>query len=346
MEYNFSRYWISKVLESGRKQRRKPFLKSILIFGLPFDLLLATFFWDRHGIIPSRFIIPFLLALLWVNISPYLIWYYDQALLPGFFDRAEYLVHKQDILARLARKYDTLFANRSWILTIPWIILIVAIVNPLDFILKNAGVIYGFHDPWYWLFMFAVIWVAFLAGVGSWGVVTTLLALREFGKSELVIDPLHHDNRGGLSCVGYYAIGTTVLFASGSLLLPLAFALALRASVSTFLLIAVAIYSILILLSFIYPTFTVNQKARTLRDLALEKLKKKHDQLQEELEKGTIKQNTKMIALYLELHKTRMEYEGYRQVNLYPLNMDILATLVSSVMLPFFFVLIQYYWFR
>jgi hypothetical protein len=49
---------------------------------------------------------------------------------------------------------------------------------------------------------------------------------------------------------------------------------------------------------------------------------------------------------YFELNRLRSLYEDYRDLKLFPLKTEIVAQLVSSVLLPFIFILIKYYWFN
>jgi len=51
------------------------------------------------------------------------------------------------------------------------------------------------------------------------------------------------------------------------------------------------------------------------------------------------------LRIYLELYRIRTKYEDYSNVKLYPFEIDIIAKLVGSILLPFVFIVIQYYWF-
>lgn len=91
-----------------------------------------------------------------------------------------------------------------------------------------------------------------------------MLALRAISKGRILIEPLHVDKLGGLSPVGYYAIGTTLLFSSGSLFLPfIAEAVIVsRGQLNDLILFGMFIYSLFILLSFLYPTTVIHQTAK------------------------------------------------------------------------------------
>jgi hypothetical protein len=344
--YRFSKHWISKVIEAMQHVHIKSSaIASILVFGLPFDLILLAFFIVKKSSLSPIFVVPYILVATWLNFGPFFIWYYDQRLLPEFFHRVEDLIPNSRELASLALKYERLFARGSWILIIPWITLIILIVNPRDYIFNVAG-INGFQDPFSWLFLGAALWLSFLAGFGSWGVVVTILAIRDISNRNLAIDPLHTDRRGGLGCFGYYAIGTTLLFSSGSVILPMAFQLiAEKTSAKSIMYIFVLIYSLLILLSFVYPIIRINIKAKLLRDKLLDQSRRKYKIIAQALMLPNKELRAK-IEDYIELNKTRADYEDFRNVKLYPFELDTIAKLASSVLLPILFMIIQYYWFH
>src|SRR5438128_2571851 len=78
--------WVARVVESPRPFRVKhPLLASMIKFGLWGDVGFAYFLFRRHNELTQAAIVGDLFALLWLNIGPCLIWYYQRRLLPTFF---------------------------------------------------------------------------------------------------------------------------------------------------------------------------------------------------------------------------------------------------------------------
>ena len=61
-----------------------PFLTSIILFGLIFDISFINFYKMRSTFITKDFFWGYLFALLWLNIGPWLIWKYKNSLNTSF----------------------------------------------------------------------------------------------------------------------------------------------------------------------------------------------------------------------------------------------------------------------
>jgi len=338
-------FWMNRLIESREKFHIKsPLWMAFLVFGLPLDLLYSFFLLARSRSISQGFLIPITIVIFFMNFAPLLIWYYETRLMPVFFQKIVDLIPNRKALESIQEKYHRSFARGSWIMAIPWggfLLATFLMINPL---LHFAGV-FGIQDPWYWVFLAAFVWLLYLHGTGLSGVMTTLLVSRAISKMTFVIDPMHKDKLGGLSAVGYYSVGTTLLFACGSLLIPVVVQFVTAAAVSTTpLFTAVSLYALFILLSFLYPTLKINSKAKEIRGEILDQLKRQYKDLELELQSPGKKHKVKLEG-YFELNRLRSLYEDYRDLKLFPLKTEIIAQLVSSVLLPFIFILIKYYWF-
>lgn len=346
--YNYSKIWITKIIESRFPFRfNNAFLTSLFKLGITPNLIFFIFYLFRHEYITKQFLISYIFVLIWVTLGPYMIWYYDEKLLPNFFFRASDIVPSPKKLKLLAEKYDKLFSQKFWVITLPWIILLLIIWQySLPTLSAKAG-IFGIRDVWYWIGLVGIFWISLLTSIGFWGVLTTLLAIKEISNEQLNIDPLHPDKFGGLSCVGYYAIGTTILFSTGSLFLPAAFQLVAENEILIpYVYLAVFLFSIFILFSFLLPTIVIHQKAKFVRDNILDKLRKDYHTLSQKIKNKHQNLTNEDILTYLHLSYLREEYFAYKNVKLYPFEIEIFAKLISSVVLPFLFLLIQNYWLK
>lgn len=218
--------WISKVLDFAcSKGIKNHLLASILIFGLPIDIMLSIFLTTRIDRIPPGFLLAYISCVIWLNFGPYFIWFYERKTMHRFFIKLNGLLPHQDV-QNLEQKYRHIFSWNYWIPIVPWMFFLFAVYGE-RFALDVAGT-FGYGDIWTWLLSIPIIWIPIIAGVGTWGVVTTTITINDVVKGNLNLDPLHTDKHGGLGCIGDYAIGTTALISSGSLFLPMAFQLAFQ----------------------------------------------------------------------------------------------------------------------
>ena len=347
-QYNYSKIWITKIIDSKFPFKFDiTFLTSLFKIGIVPNLIFSIFYLFRHEYITKQFLISYIFALVWLTLGPYMIWYYDEKLLPSFFSKALDIVPSPQKLKLLAEKYDKLFSQKFWIVTVPWTILLFIVWQySLPTLSAKAG-IFGTRDSWYWIGLIGIFWISLLTSIGFWGVLTTLLAIKEISNEQLNIDPFHPDKLGGLSCVGYYAISTTVLFSTGSLFLPAAFQLvAENELLVSYVYLAVSLFSIFVLFSFLLPTVVIHQKAKSVRDNILDKLRKDYHMLAQKIKNKHQILTNENILIYLHLSYLREEYLAYKNVKLYPFEIEIFAKLISSVVLPFVFLLIQNYWLK
>jgi len=344
-QYRYSKIWVTRIIESKFPFRvESAFFASLLKFGIAPNLVFSFFYLFRHEYITKQFLISYIFALVWVTLGPYMIWYYDEKLLPNFFLRALDILPSSKKLKQLAEKYDKLFSQRFWMATIPWTILLFIVWQYSLPILSKKGGIFGIGDLWCWIGLLGIFWISLLTSIGFWGVLTTLLAIKEMSNEQLNIDPLHPDKLGGLSCVGYYAIGTTVLFSTGSLFLPAAFQLVAESKMLiAYVYMAVFLFSVFILFSFLLPTIIIHRKAEFIRNSILNKLRKEYYTLSQKIKNRHQNIPDENILTYFQLSYLREEYLTYKNVKLYPFEIGIFAKLMSSVVLPFVFILIQNY---
>lgn len=341
-DYNYAEIWVTRILESRYPFRiGNPLLSSIVKFGVLPDLAFALFCVMNAQYLPKDFVTTGIMALTWLNLGPYFIWYYDQRLLPQFFTKASEIVSDTNRLHRLARKYDRLFSHRYWIITIPWAVIVICAVLGLRLL--------GFIGVFYWVIVIGGVWISVLTSIGFWGVFTTMLAIREISQEHLSIDPFHPDKLGGLSCIGYYAIGTTLLFSTGSLFLPVIFEFVSQGQAggiaASILLFAVSMFSGFTLLSFLYPTIKTNRAAQSARYKILEKLRQEYALLLRSI-KEKDERTAEQSGAYAKLNQVRSEYMDYRKMKLYPFEVEILIKLIISVILPFIVLLVDKYLLR
>lgn len=344
--YTHDPHWVSRTIRSDHPLvPASPLLSAVLLFGtVPNVTFLLYVAFNGHRV--SRwFLVAQAFTVLWLNVGPYLIWYYDQRIMPTFSRKLGRLLDDEERAVALGDHYDTMFSDWWWLCSVPLSGLMLAAFVRTQGSLAAAGV-FDIGGPFYWLLLALVAWTGFVGGVGFSGVAVTLLYIRDVANEDLTIDPLHPDQLGGLSIVGYYAIRTTLMFSTGSLFLPLALQIALISEYTTLMYTIIVVYSVFIALSFVYPTYRIHLRARQLRDGILDDLRREYAAAKETVPgPGDRHEETSREELLLELQarRIRQEYEDYETVRLYPLQVDILVQLVGSIILPFLFLVLEMY---
>lgn len=380
-EYNNATHWVSKIIDLERPTRiQNPILSSILYFGtipnIGFSFLFLVYILDPGvwSFLPSMlqpnnmtldFLIALFFAVIWLNLGPFLIWYYDERVMPIFFKDLTDLVQNQDNIDEISNDYASLFSDQYWIPTVIWTLLLVGLFFNTQSFLVNQG-LFEVGDFYYFGYLMGVVWLGIMTGIGFMGVLTTILVIRKISQEDLEINPYNPDGLGGLGIFGYYAIRTTLTFSTGSLLLPLAF-IFIRAGASDVIpYIIFVLYLSTIIFSFVYPTYKINRQAQRIRAKKLDSLRQDYETAKQQMEqvgritnqlgegrsgekiKTEVKDERELPSVtelvgQLEIQRIRTEYDDYKNVRLYPFQVDILIKLFSSILLPILFVFIDHY---
>lgn len=334
-------YWVSEQIERGLFGIDNPVLVSVLKFGLVWDVLAAVYVVLNWGALDPGYLFASALGLLWVNIAPFLIWYYDERVLPSFFAKISEILPDEAEADRLAEKYTSMFASPNPLLTGFWTIAAVAIIYTSTDVLQAQGMT-GMSAPFLWTTYAYALFVGLVLSHGFMGPVLTVRLIDEVAALDLQIDPLHPDNLGGLSTVGYCAIRTTLLFSTGSLFLPLLFRFSAAGGSPLLIFGFTAIYIATILATFVYPTLRVNRRAQTLREAALDDLRERYYATERKMA-APDSDDLAELNRRLELQRIQTKYDNYNAVSLYPLQVSIIVRLIGSVVLPLAFMFVEFY---
>lgn len=340
-----NRIWVSKIINTGNNYGIPTYvLSNILTVGAPPIILTILFFRFSDGASDIFTISQILLAVLWSSIG-YIVWYYDTTLLDDFVKDIEEIIENKEQLEKIQRKY-TEFFRREYYKTV----LVYGSIPPILFFanlsyFQSQGVGEFFSLPFIIYFLF-VIWTSIFSGLGIHLVLTTLLLVSEISKSELTIDPLHFDGLGGLGIIGDFCVSTMAVASFGALGFPYAFALAREATFDVLVYIGVGIYIIILISIFIYPTLKASKKAERRRETQLNSLRKRITKLESELESYNSDRNgpsQNELEKELRLQRLRKKYSEYDNVRLYPVSIGTLTRFAGSVLLPLFFILLEFY---
>ena len=340
-EFDYGTHWLSKQVDSGLFGITHPAAVGVLKFALIWDIIAICYTVILWRDISTSFLFASAIGLSWVNIAPYLIWYYDKRVLSDFFIHLSELISDDKTRHELAEKYNRLFADHHPSVYVFWAGAAMIIVYVSEPVLRSQGMI-GVGSVFLWTTYAYAAYIGGVLGHGFVGPMTTILLIREITKHELEIDPLHPDNLGGLSTVGYCSIRTTLLYSTGSLFLPLLFYLSSTGERPTIVFAIASIYVLTILSSFIYPTVIVNRRAQDYRDGILEDLRHQYANLEQEISSSG-QDELNELNKRLELQRVQRKYESYNSLRLYPLQIEILTRLAGSILLPILFIFIEFY---
>jgi hypothetical protein len=337
--------WITRLIEKGREQTvDRPVVVGLATAGLVPVVLSTVYFGLTLGETTLRFAVSHALAALVAVVGAPAIWYWERRVFTGFVTDTRSLVADGAAFDSVTERYRERFRNDYWLFTVPWAALIVGIVGINVEFFRTVGVS-GYGDPVFWVYLAFAAWWGVVTGIGFFGAFVTIQCIRAVGDLELHIEPLHPDGLGGLSSIGSFAVWTTMLISLGSLTLPLAFLLAADGGYTAVVSVAVLLYVVTIAGSFLYPTVYIHHRAQRIRTEELEDRRERIRSLQREMdsaetgvgESGEMEETAKR----LEIQRLRDEYNEYDAVNLYPLSVNILVRLLSSVLLPVFLILFE-----
>ena len=330
-----ARIWISRILESKYPFRiRNIFISSIVKLGLPADIIFCTLFVFRHESITNEFFTGYILVMIWINIGPYLIWYYEQKLTENFFNRVTDNAIFDKCTPDLVKKYRGFFSQKYWLITLPWTAACICIYIQYADVFSSLGGIFGIGDVFYWLILAGMVWMGLLTSIGFWGVITTLAVVRNLSCGSISLDPLNGDERGGLNPIGNYIAGTTLLFSSGALFVPIAIMVILGSDVeSTYIYLILLAFSIFILLSFFYPTKRIYDCALSAKRIILDRQRQKYFEQLSRLN-AEDQNSIRTVVMNLELQRMRDEYSDYVRLPVFPIGSWTWLRVISSVLFP------------
>lgn len=314
----------------------------ILTIGLIPAFLFLLFYFLIINTATIEFFYLMGLGTMVVVIGPYVLYRYETVVFPKFIERAKVVTPNEDNteLDRIDKKYREFYAEKYFYIVIPWTILcFAAILINIDYF-KELGV-ENYTDPVFVPYLLLTVAGGVITGIGLHMALTTVLCIREVGDLNFRIDPLHPDGLGGLSAVGYFAISSTTLFSVGSLALPIAFDIASSGGLKVLVYLIIIVYIGTIILSFVYPTLYINRRAKEIRRQVLKDKRNQIRLLHNKIMNA--EKETDVGLLETKLGTLREEYAEYENINLYPLSPSILSKLISSILLPLFFLFVETY---
>ncbi|MFO1535558.1 MAG: hypothetical protein ABR586_07840 [Thermoplasmatota archaeon] len=202
--------------------RRAPLRTSLLLFALPWSLLLALFLALRWREIAPAALFSYLVGtLLWL-LAPGLLYLHHVRHLPAFADAAAEVARRQadvqDALAARTRRYRRLQAAFAGPL---FAVALLTYWQLTSFLFAEGG-FHGWTDPLFWsIFAAWMAWFGLVALPGLASIVLSLRAVCDLARGGLRLRPLHADGVGGLAGVGRFIVQSTLGISMACLFLPM-----------------------------------------------------------------------------------------------------------------------------
>ena len=318
------------------KQKRK-FLILSFIFGFPEFLLISTLFIDRYELLTHdiKTIILVYLAAIWAWIGPAMIWDYETRILPSFLQKIKHFFKDKKDYHYFKKKHMISISSYavSRIFIISWISLIVYIyINSHSYMLK-----FGIHDEndYYWyISILGVAFYSYLTALGFLLAVKTISLLLDLLKYEHKIDFYHHDGKGGFLFVGGFITKTTLMFSTGAVYIPILLELSTSQNNTNLPLIAIIIYVIAIIFSFLLPVYLFHEKISMAKNRYLLKIRKKINFYRQCI-------NQSGNTAYHNYIIYRDDYNYINQFTTWPFDLKNFTTFSASFLLPIILTITQ-----
>lgn len=337
---DLGRLWREVLERVDREARRRsvPFpLATWLVFSLPAYLAFGVFVVIRHERMQASLsdLVGVSIALSWSWVGANALHHYHSRLTPSFVARARHLVRGADPdLAGLVG----IGARWAATLRIVWCAVVLGAFWAAKPMVDG---LFGFRGYWDLFFVGAILGVLVLASLTAEGFVlvfNTFALVLQLLRCDLRVDPYAPDGLGGMGEFGRLTIATTGFFSSGALFVPALFSVVRKGSGFVMFgpLLLVALFSLLVLLSFVVPNFLVYRVAKGARDRDI-------GELAVDLNRGATEilhhQADETAMRRFEL--LRSHYEALRDTAVFPFNLGILVRLLSSVVFPLGLALVE-----
>jgi len=242
--------WINRWVLKITKITKSRIVTSFSIFFIPLivsGIILQIIY--KYPIFTSGIVI----ALLWLAIAPFLL-YQAVVTINNFFSKNEHIFKNINEFNNIRiDELKKIQSRRYLIFGIPWALITSSAVL---FSYDNAPIIIKV-----WIFISFFI-VFLLSAIGFRGILISTTLFHRIEKAKLQFNPFHPDEFGGFADLGNFAVKATLLFSSGSLVLPLAFDIIKKYSnemVHLYYLVYIlsGFYIICVLFSFLVPIIKV-----------------------------------------------------------------------------------------
>lgn len=310
-------FLITKYLKSLEGHGIHPIVASMLFGTIVMTaVILGSIFFQSY---PS---IGYLSALGWLFIGPYLILVAER-MIDDLWPELIGLIDKKRV--KELQKLERRFHGRRYLLVGLPAVGVIA-----------AWVLYDYSASWFYLPVWFGSWTiwALLGSIGFWGVFQLVSLMVHIGRSDLNLNPMSPDRLGGLGLLADFSIKGTMLFSTGALMMiPMVYELISEtraANTVVYLTYTVTgAFSLVVLLSFLIPLFSLNKAAKRTRERIVEDAADRFQEAREEYQ-----MHPERIEIGIRLLVLMQEFNENEKMSVWPWDVDVILKLGGSVLLP------------
>lgn len=221
MEVDKQQFWIFELFINRKSLSLMPnIVFSGFFMSFPIIVIFLPFIF-RERMIFSTYTSSMWLGLIsgsiWIYLAPYLIFQFYKRLATLSIELQSIISKNNDIYFWNA--LDTF--KKTNIFNVLWCVLICCALL-LDVGYLNKFGIYGFGDPYLYVFILCIAYIAYFTGFGFKGVYVTIIIIKNLTKNKVItIDYFNADGSGGIKYLKGLSAFTARVFATGTLFIPI-----------------------------------------------------------------------------------------------------------------------------
>ncbi len=322
----FKTFWIKKVFDYIHCPK---IIISLLLTTVPLFIIYIPFIFKRYNVFlhyNSRMWIGVISGIIWISLSPYLIYIFIEKtsnLEYSFFYKAKNKFLLNDL-------------TRIDLLVILWMGLIIgAIILDVNYLIRFG--IYGFKDPYFYLFILSIIYVLYYTSIGIKAVIFFILSVIDITtKGLLAIDLFNPDGNGGVKQVKKIIFTTGRLFATGTLFIPILFDYIFytqNISVKAILYFCILLFTVLVVLVFLIPFILLYKYVDKFKKIYLNNLLLKYKNMAKQ---NFTKKNSILIEKELEALNLYNHINIVKEVRICKLDFNMVIEIFGAIIIPLF----------
>jgi len=346
-----NKFFIVKILEYGFLKNIHYLVTSILIFGiLPIIIIFyLAFITNRLYIVFRIENWPTFFAISWLSLGPAIIKYVDESILPNFFLNLKKILRVSDSdFNEFYFQFENLFHNKyvyfSSLLSLGTLLMGIASTDYVKYYWNAQSVM----EPLSLFILLLLTLTLFLSGIGFCGIYYSIFfIIKKLKEVRFTLDPFSSDGSGGIKFFGEFYIKTTVLFSTGSFVIPagIQYMMFTRKTISYIGVILLLIFACFVALSFLIPILAIKQIAVFEKEKMQFMIIKEYKELLPAYNKNTQDELDiiRNIASGIKLLVFQQNINRMKAIKVWTIDMEIITQLFSSIAFPLFIGYLQQY---
>lgn len=343
--------WIYKLL---RNKTRKTIVV-FLVFVLPITVIFLPYVIQRFSYLKTYTLetwISLALAGSWAFLGPYFIFRYFESIktfqntIITLSDSSNDVTtdHHDSVsetVTQIIKEEMKAFSTAHKIICFIWIPIVIGILIVFNERLQDFA-FWGFSDPYYWIAIVYISFLLYLQSLGFSGLLSTYRLIRRITALDYMIeDVLEGSFQDGIKIFGTLLIKTTLYFFSGIVFFPIliVFAKQQSAALTLSIIIVMFIFSISVLVFFLYTYWLIYQSAEKRKNALIEEFQAIYNrEMKESLSTPEpVNASYHFILNELKISNVYRHIEKLEKINTNPIHLSKVVVTVFTVIFPALF---------